>query len=76
VTLSDVLIDKQADIQAVTEKQVPHAENYNQYKAQCDQKRDDTGKAVKNRSGISGFEGNHAQGGRSNPDYDFDEYPD
>lgn len=74
VSMSDVLIDKQIDIQAVTDKQVSHAENYNQYNAQRDQKRDDTVRAGKNRAGISEFNGNRMQGGRSNPDYDFDEY--
>lgn len=46
-------------------------DGYNSYKAKRDQKRDDNSAR---RQGLDGFEGNSVMGGRSNPDYDFDDY--
>lgn len=66
--------EKQSQTQETLDKQGTHADNYKQDAAQRDQQVDDNETVHKNRNGLAGFEGNSIEHGRSNPDYDFDEY--
>lgn len=72
--MADADIDRESEVNQGIDRQASHADNYNQREGQRDQCRDDEDTARRNRSGLSGFEGNDVQKGRSNPDYDFDEY--
>ena len=74
ITQQGKSVEKQADVQVVADKQISEHNTQSQYDAQYDQQLDDEYRAGKNRVGVSGFDGNRSQGGRSHPDYDFDEY--